>query len=84
MDIYELMKNRRSTREFLKKDVSEKKLLSILKAGQYAPSGADQKPYVYIVIDDRVLKEKIKTILKYAKTLALVIILFLVFLKELL
>lgn len=60
MDLYDLMRNRRSTRNFLNKKVSEKKLLSILKAGLLAPSGADQKPFVYIVVDDPVLKKKIK------------------------
>ena len=60
MDLYELMRNRRSIREFLNKKVSEEKLRLILKAGQLAPSGADQKPYVSIVVDDLVLKKKIK------------------------
>lgn len=54
------MENRRSTREFLKKKVSKEKLSLALEAGLLAPSGADQKPYVYIVIDDPVLKKKIK------------------------
>ena len=60
MDLYELMKNRRSTREFLNKKVPEEKLNLILKAGRFAPSGADQKPYVYIVIDDMNIKKAIK------------------------
>jgi len=60
MDLYELMENRRSTREFYDKKVSEEKFRSILKAGLSAPSGADQKPFVYIVVTDPVLKKKIK------------------------
>jgi nitroreductase len=60
MDLYELMKNRRSTRDFLNKEVSEEKLNLILKAGRLAPSGADQKPYVYIAVDDMALKKEIK------------------------
>ena len=54
------MKNRRSTRDFLNKEVPEEKLNLILKAGRLAPSGADQKPYVCIVVDDMALKKKIK------------------------
>ena len=54
------MKNRRSTRNFLNKEVPEEKLNLILKAGRLAPSGADQKPYAYIVVDDIALKKKIK------------------------
>jgi len=60
MDLYTLMKNRRSTRVFSHKPVSEKKLHAILTAGQYAPSGADQKPYVCIVVDDPDIKQQIK------------------------
>ena len=54
------MENRRSIREFYNKKVPEEKLRSILKAGLLAPSGADQKPFVYIVVDDPVLKKKIR------------------------
>ncbi|MCK5258402.1 MAG: nitroreductase family protein [Thermoplasmatales archaeon] len=60
MNLYELMKNRRSTRDFLNKEVPEEKLNLILKAGRLAPSGADQKPYVYIAVDDMTLKKEIK------------------------
>ena len=60
MDLYNLMKNRRSTRDFLNKKVPEGKLNLILKAGRLAPSGADQKPYACIVVDDIALKKKIK------------------------
>ena len=60
MDLYKLMENRRSTRGFLNKKVSKEKLNLILKAGQFAPSGADQKPYLYIVVEDINLKKEIK------------------------
>jgi len=60
MDLYTLMKNRRSTRVFSHKPVSEKKLHAILTVGQYAPSGADQRPYVCIVVDDSDIKQQIK------------------------
>jgi len=60
MNLYNLMKNRRSTRDFLNKEVPEGKLNLILKAGRLAPSGADNKPYACIVVDDMVLKKKIK------------------------
>ena len=60
MDLYELMKHRRSTRHFSSKKIPEDVLQRILGAGQYAPSGANQHPYVYIVVDDPALKEDIK------------------------
>jgi len=60
MNLYELMKHRRSTRQFRSKKIPEDVLQRVLKAGQYAPSGADKHPYVYIVVDDPLLKEDIK------------------------
>lgn len=60
MNLYELMKHRRSTRYFSSKKIPEDVLQRVLEAGQYAPSGANQHPYVYIVVDDPVLKEDIK------------------------
>lgn len=60
MDLYELMKHRRSTRQFRSKKIPEDVLQRVLKAGQYAPSGANRHPYVYIVVDDSASKEDIK------------------------
>ena len=60
MDLYKLMENRRSTRKFSSEKVPCNKIDSILKAGQLSPSGADKKPFVYVVVDDPTLKKKIK------------------------
>jgi len=60
MDIYQLMKNRRSTRNFSNKTFPKEKLNRVLKASQLSPSGADQKPFSYIVIEDSDIKKKIK------------------------
>ena len=54
------MENRRSTREFSNKKVPCEKIASILNAGQLSPSGANKKPFVYIVVDDPLLRNKIK------------------------
>jgi nitroreductase len=60
MNLYDLMKNRRSNRHFFSKKIPEDSLKRILEAGQYAPSGADKHPYAYIIIEDQVIKEDIK------------------------
>jgi len=60
MDLYTLMKNRKSTRDFSNKSFPREKLDKVLHAGQLSPSGADQKPFVYVVVDDIELKKKIK------------------------
>ena len=61
MNIYDLMKNRRSRRHFYSKKIPEDTLIRIIKSGQYAPSGADKHPYAYIIIEDDVIKEDIRT-----------------------
>jgi len=61
MDIYKIMKNRRSTRSFSATAISDKILQRVLSAGTYAPSGANQKPYAYVMVKDPVLKEQIRT-----------------------
>ena len=58
--LYDLMKRRRSVRKYSSKAVPREKLLHILQAGTLAPSGADQRPYVYIVVDNPELKRRIR------------------------
>ena len=60
MDLYKLMENRRSTRAFSNKSFPEDKLKRVLKASLLSPSGADQKPFAYAVVDDIKTKELIK------------------------
>ena len=54
------MENRRSTRNFSNKKVPYEKLELVINAGQLSPSGADQKPFVNIIVDDPSIKRKIK------------------------
>jgi len=58
--IYDLMRKRRSIRKYSSKAVPHEKLLRILRAGTLAPSGADQRPYIYVVVDDPELKRRIR------------------------
>jgi len=60
MDLYELMRKRRSVRYFSKEKFSKEKLKKILDAAMLAPSGANLKPYDFFVVDDQDLKIKIK------------------------
>jgi nitroreductase len=54
------MKNRRSIRRFSKEPISLIEIYQILEAGRYAPSGANSQPWIYIVVTDNELKEKIR------------------------
>lgn len=58
--LYDLMKRRRSIRKYSPKAVPHDKLLRILRAGTLAPSGADQQPCVYVIVDDPELKRRIR------------------------
>ena len=60
MDLYKLMENRRSIRDFSKKTFPKEKLETVLKAALLSPSGANQKPFSYVVLDDIKTKKIIK------------------------
>lgn len=60
MGILYAMKSRRSVRKYEREVVPLKKIFKILDAGRYAPSGANQQPWRYIVIDSEELKWRIR------------------------
>jgi nitroreductase len=60
MDLYDLMRKRRSVRNFSTEKFPKEKLQKILDAARLAPSGADLKPYTFFVIEEESLKIKIK------------------------
>lgn len=56
----QLMKNRRSIRKYKQDPLQLEKIYEVLEAGRYAPSGANLQPWIYIVVTDNKLKEKIR------------------------
>lgn len=58
--LLQLMKNRRSIRKYRKDPVHLEKILAVLEAGRYAPSGANSQPWIFIVITDKDLKGEIR------------------------
>jgi len=59
MDILQLIKRRRSVREFLDKEVSEDDIKRILEAGRWAPSGRNNQPWKFLVVRDKDTREKL-------------------------
>ena len=59
-DLLELMRNRRTVRNYLSKPVDESSLDRILQAATLPPSGAGLLPYVTIVVRDKETKQKIR------------------------
>jgi nitroreductase len=58
--VYELIKTRRSIRKYRTEPVSPQKLSRILTAASGAPSGANQQPWLYILVDDPLIKKQIR------------------------
>ncbi|MFH1519787.1 MAG: nitroreductase family protein [Candidatus Omnitrophota bacterium] len=51
MDILELIKTRRSVRKFKNKDVSREIINDILEAGRWAPSGLNNQPWKFMILE---------------------------------
>lgn len=57
---YDLMRRRRSVRQFSSRPVPQKVIVNCLKAAGTAPSGANQQPWHFVVISDPALKKQIR------------------------
>lgn len=58
MELDQAIKNRRSIRKFLKKEVERDKIKKLIEAAQYAPSWKNKQVSKYYVIDTPEAKEK--------------------------
>lgn len=63
MDIFTLIKTRRSVRKFKKEKVPDTLIENILEAGRWAPSGLNNQPWRFMVLG----KEKKDALAKYTK-----------------
>ena len=66
MDALEAILTRRSARNYRKKDVSPEIVRELLRAAMHAPSGADEQPWYFVVINDPLILEKIPALHPYA------------------
>jgi nitroreductase len=64
MDFLELVKKRRSVRNYLDKPVSDELLEKVLEAGRLAPSACNNQPQVFIVIKDPASRQKLANVYK--------------------
>jgi nitroreductase len=51
--------NRRSIRKFKPEQIKDDELHAVLEAGKYAPSGANQQSALFVVVQDKEMREKI-------------------------
>lgn len=59
MALLDLLKHRRSVRDFLDRPVEREKIMMCLQAARIAPSASNSQPWKFIVVDDRQLKDKL-------------------------
>jgi nitroreductase len=59
MDFYEVIKTRRSVRQFDARPIPDDVLERVLNAARIAPSGSNRQPWKFIVVRDERLKEKL-------------------------
>lgn len=62
MDVIHIIKGRRAVRKFKEEGIPTDKLLKILEAGIWAPSGSNIQPWEFIVVMNKETIEKIKLI----------------------
>jgi len=59
MALLDLIKHRKSVRDFLDRPVEREKIMMCLEAARLAPSECNSQPWKFIVVDDRELKNKL-------------------------
>ena len=67
MDIISLIKARKSIRKYLNKKIPGKVLEDLVDCGRLAPSGHNRQEWVFLVVTEESLKEKISAEAKYGK-----------------
>jgi nitroreductase len=62
MDGIKMLKERRSIRTFIKKDIPEEIINEIIDCGRFAPTANNIQPWIFIVVKDKKLKDNIAKI----------------------
>ncbi len=62
MSLLNLIRQRRSVRNFLDKPVEREKIMACLEAARLAPSACNSQPWKFIVVDDPKLKKKLSQV----------------------
>lgn len=65
MEILDIIKSRRSIRQYLDKDISGDLIREIIEAARFAPSGLNNQPWRFIIVKDKKLKDKTAGLTKY-------------------
>ena len=82
VEILDIILTRRSIREFESGPISEESLASILEAGRWAPSGLNNQPWRFVIIEDEQILYKLAYLTKYSSILLLAPLAIAVFLDK--
>jgi nitroreductase len=70
MELYEGLISRRSIRKYSGERIDDEKITAIVRAGMYAPSANNKRPWHFIVIDERPVMTRIMKFHPYSSMLA--------------
>ena len=59
-DFFQMMKTRRTVRDFSRENIPESVIKNALKIAASAPSGANKQPWHFVIVKDSDLKKKIR------------------------
>ncbi|MHA1834014.1 MAG: nitroreductase family protein [Candidatus Baldrarchaeia archaeon] len=65
MSIIKVIREKRSVREFLEKDVPDELIMKVLDAARWAPSSKNTQPWEFIIIRDQKTKKKLAKLAKF-------------------
>ena len=60
MELMEMMKNRRSVRQYTQERIPEETMEKVLQAGLLAPSGRARRPWEFILVRDRETEKDVR------------------------
>ncbi len=67
MDGLEMLKTRRSIRRYIKKEIPKQIIEEIINCARLAPTANNKQPWLFVVIKDSILKDKIAELTDYGK-----------------
>ena len=70
MELYDGLISRRSIRRYTGEKIGEDQIKAIIRAGMYAPSARNRRPWHFIIVDDREVLKKIMKIHPYSAMLS--------------
>jgi len=82
MSIFDAIRDRRSIRDFLDKEVTDEQIEQILEAGRWAPSGLNNQPWRFVVIKNEEIKRCVADCTRYSSTIKAANMLIAVFLDS--